>query len=63
MIKEVEEYLKEMIADGRCDSKHEQQMRIILQRRFLTKFPHRREKVVRPEIYHPVGKSDYGFPW
>ena len=62
-IKEVEDYLTEMIKEGRTDKAHETQMRVILQRRFLEKFPHRREAVERPIIDRSPGKPNYGFPW
>jgi len=63
IIKEVEDYLAEMIKDGKCNKPHEQQMRVILMRRFLEKFPHRRETVERPILDRSPGKPHYRFPW
>ena len=63
VIKEVEKYLQEMIVEGKCDKAHEQQMRVILMRRFLEKFPHRRETVERPILDRSPGKPNYGYPW
>ena len=51
-----------MIKEGRTDKAYESHMRVILMKRFLTKFPHRREKVERPILDRSPGLPGYDFP-